>query len=74
MTGSPLAATQTFILRLWTEAREVAGAVGELRGEVKHVPSGAAAYFQGLDTLPGALRRMLERLDEGTNAMREDEG
>jgi hypothetical protein len=71
--GSLPAHTQTFILRLWNEAREIAGAVAELRGEVKHVPSGAVAYFQGLEAVPGALRRVLERLDEGMNAMREDE-
>ncbi|HZG43415.1 MAG TPA: hypothetical protein VEY93_10665 [Longimicrobium sp.] len=75
MNGSPAAGTHTFILRLWTEAREAAGAVAELRGEVKHVPSGQAAWFAGLDALPPALRRLLGRVDEGTtNAAREDEG
>jgi hypothetical protein len=74
LNGSPAAGTHTFILRLWTEAREAAGAIAELRGEVKHVPSGQAAWFAGLDALPPALRRLLGRVNEGTNAAREDEG
>jgi hypothetical protein len=72
--GSPQAATQTFILRLWTEVREARGAAAALRGEVRHVPTGQSAWFQGLEALPAALRRVLERVDTGTDATREDEG
>jgi hypothetical protein len=74
LNGPPPAATQTFILRLWSEVREARGAVEALRGEVRHVPSRQSAWFQGLDALPAALRRVLERVDGEMNATREDEG
>ncbi len=59
MTSDPPAA-QTFILRVWLERDDASLLPGEWRGELKHVPSGRAAYFRTLEGLPPVLHRLLE--------------
>ena len=50
----------TLIVRIWPEPREIEGHQGEWRGEVRHVPSGAAAFFRGLEALGETVREMIE--------------
>lgn len=59
-------AAQSFILRVWLERDDTSALPGEWRGELKHVPSGRAAYFRTLEGLPPVLRRLLESTPEGT--------
>lgn len=66
MTAQP-AEAQTFILRVWVERDDAPSASGELRGEVKHVPSGQSAYFRTLEGLPPVLRRLIDRTAQGAS-------
>lgn len=54
--------SHTLIVRLWPEPREMGGREGESewRGEIRHVPSGAQAYFRGLDGLAATIRDIIE--------------
>lgn len=62
MTSTP-AEAQTFILRVWMERDDASATPGELRGEVKHVPSGQSAYFRTLEGLPSVLGRLMDRTE-----------
>ena len=42
---------QVFIVRLWTERREIEGASPLLRGTVDHIPSGERRSIKDLDSL-----------------------
>jgi hypothetical protein len=37
-------APESFLLRLWLEVREIAGAPAELRGHIEHLASGKREY------------------------------
>lgn len=68
----------TFVLRLWTETREIKGAAPVWRGVIENVMTGDKRYFQELEELcaflvpyleemgaelkKGGLRRYLKRL------------
>jgi hypothetical protein len=43
--------TPVFIVRLWLEHREIAGAAPLWRGSVEHVASGAKQYILALDEI-----------------------
>jgi hypothetical protein len=43
--------THVFIIRVWSEPREIAGARPEWRGMIEHVPSGERCYVQTLDSI-----------------------
>lgn len=74
MSGATPAQTHSFVLRLWAEPGG-GGEPEELRGEIRHVPSGAAAYFRRLEGVPAALRRLLDEVvDEGQGTLTQGEG
>jgi hypothetical protein len=73
----------TFILRVWSEAREIEGAVPIWRGVIENVITGERQYFQDLEEISrfvapylkemgvelkkGGLRRCLGRLGNFKN-------
>jgi hypothetical protein len=58
LSGASPARTHSFVLRLWSEPGG-GGEHDELRGEIRHVPSGATAFFRRLEGVPAALRGLL---------------
>ena len=62
MSGATPAQAHSFVLRLWAEPG--GGDVEELRGEIRHVPSGATAYFRRLEGVAAALRKVLRQVAE----------
>lgn len=52
--------THAFVVRLWQDRREVAGAVPEWRGRIEHVQSGDYAAFRDLSAIGPFIRRCLE--------------
>lgn len=64
-------AAQTFILRMWLERDDAESLPGEWRGELKHVPSGHAAYFRTLEGLPPVLQRLLDGTAQAEGTARE---
>jgi hypothetical protein len=58
MSDTPAAVSQLFILRLWAE--DVGDGRFEIRGQVKHVPSGESDYFrEWADLLSFMTQRLL---------------
>jgi hypothetical protein len=43
--------THVFVVRIWSEAREVEGAAPTWRGVIEHIPSGERRYVQNLDDI-----------------------
>lgn len=43
--------TEVFILRIWREAREIAGAPAIWRGVIQHVPTGERRFIQNFADL-----------------------
>jgi hypothetical protein len=54
------AKTQTFILRIWLEPREIKGAAESRRGVIEHIPSGERRYFTRIDEISGIIRHFLQ--------------
>jgi hypothetical protein len=50
----------TFIIRIWTEAREIEGAAPEHRGVIKHAPSGEKRYLEDMDMIQAFIAPYLE--------------
>ncbi|HEU4562632.1 MAG TPA: hypothetical protein VFS20_32685 [Longimicrobium sp.] len=63
MSGATPAQAHSFVLRLWAEPGG-GGDVEELRGEIRHVPSGTTAYFRRLEGVAAALRTVLRQVEE----------
>lgn len=51
-----------FIVRLWREHREIAGAPEQWRGRAKHMPSGDVRYFEDFDSLSRFMGSYVEDL------------
>lgn len=64
MSGATPAQSHSFVMRLWEEPGGGDDG-GELRGEIRHVPSGTTAYFRRLEGVSAALRRLLEQVAGG---------
>jgi len=57
----PIRPTVAFVLRLWREPGTQEGDAG-WRGQLRLLDTGnTETYFQGLDDLPAALRKLLDR-------------
>jgi len=54
--------TSAFIVRIWIEQREVAGAPVPWRGSIEHVASGESRYVTNLDEITGFVRPFLEAM------------
>jgi len=52
--------TQSFILRIWLEHREIKPAFSHWRGVIEHVPTGKRHYFDQIDEIPGIIRFFLK--------------
>jgi len=52
--------THSFIVRIWLEPRELAGAVPEWRGVVEHAASGERRYFMDFDDLLNFIASYLD--------------
>jgi hypothetical protein len=52
--------TQTFILRLWLERREVKNALPHWRGMIEHVPTGERRYFDRINDIPKLIKLFLK--------------
>lgn len=48
-----------FVVKVWLEGREIAGATPEWRGRVDHVQSGRRIYFRDLGELLGFVQQFL---------------
>ena len=42
---------QVFVIRIWTEPREISGEKSQMRGVIEHVTSGEKQYFLELDEI-----------------------
>jgi hypothetical protein len=51
----------SFIVRIWLERREIAGALPHWRGIVQHVESGRKEYFVDLDSITIFMSRYMEQ-------------
>lgn len=51
-----------FIVRLWSEPREITGKPRQLRGTVEHVPSRARCSITGLDGILEFMRPYLHEM------------
>ena len=54
--------TSAYIVRVWLEPREVAGAPVEWRGSIEHVASGMTRYLTDLDEIGRFIRPFLEAM------------
>lgn len=63
LTGKP---PESFLLRLWLEVREIAGAPAELRGHIQHLASGRREYVT-------SYREIEQFIDEVLAGEAEDE-
>jgi hypothetical protein len=54
--------THVFIVRIWLEPREIAGAAPEWRAVVEHVPDGKKRYIKDLDELEQFISVYLEEM------------
>lgn len=62
MDGQASGRSHTIIVRLWAEpAPDAADRPAGWRGEATHVPSGNAAFFDGLDGLRDVIETLLRR-------------
>lgn len=57
--------TNSFLVRIWLESREIEGADPEWRGRIDHVQSGERAYFRSLDRMVGFI---VDHLGDGRRA------
>lgn len=51
--------TQAFLVRIWSEPREIEHARPEWRGMVEHIPSGQRRYVKSLDELAAFIASYL---------------
>ena len=58
---APVPSTHLFNVRLWSEDM---GGKSAMRGEVRHVLSGAICYFQDWSTLLGYLKEKMQELEQ----------
>ncbi len=54
--------THVFIIRMWLEPREIAGAAPEWRGMIEHVTSGERQYVKSLDEATEFIAGFLQRM------------
>lgn len=54
--------THVFIIRIWREPREIAGARPEWRGMIEHTPSGERRYVRDLDDLSAFIATYLAEM------------
>ncbi|HYP42140.1 MAG TPA: hypothetical protein VEX13_17420 [Chloroflexia bacterium] len=54
--------THAFIVRIWTEPREIRGTKVQWRGSVEHVPTGERCYVNDLDAITAFLAAYLEKM------------
>jgi hypothetical protein len=55
--------THVFILRFWSEPREIEDAEPEWRGVIEHVDSGDYRYFRTLEVMISFMAKHFEVLD-----------
>lgn len=53
---------QVFVIRIWSEPREVDGEPPLLRGVIEHVTTGKKKYFLDLDDLKGFIIPFLKQM------------
>ncbi len=58
--------TDTFIIRIWFERRELPGVEPVLRGMLEHVKTGRRAYFTRLQDIPSILKGYFQDAGEET--------
>lgn len=58
--------THVFIVRIWLEPRECAGAAPLRRAVIEYVPSGEKRYFHDLEELTLFFLRYFESLSDDT--------
>jgi hypothetical protein len=51
--------SETFLLRVWAEPRELAGQPSVYRARIEHVRTGRAAYAASLSEFPAFIRECL---------------
>ncbi len=54
--------THSFIVRIWLEPREIAGATVEWRGVIEHVASGERLYINDVDRIAEFIAPYLEEM------------
>lgn len=54
--------SHAFIVRIWTEPREIRETNVEWRGSVEHVPTGERCYVNNLDAITVFLATYLEKM------------
>jgi hypothetical protein len=54
--------THVFIVRIWLEPREIAGAAPEWRAVIEHVPDGKQRYVNDLNQLEQFISPYLEEM------------
>ncbi len=57
--------TYTFIVRLWSEPREIGGATPELRGSIEIVPGGERRFVQNLAQITEVIEATLKERRRG---------
>jgi hypothetical protein len=54
--------THVFVVRIWSEPREIEGAAPIWRGVIEHIPSGERRYVQNLDDMTDFMVPFLEKM------------
>ena len=54
--------SQAFVIRIWSETREIEGAPAVWRGVIEYVPSGDKQYFKSLDEIAPFVARHLAQM------------
>lgn len=58
--------TQSFLVRVWLERREIPGAEPLLRGSIEHLGTGGQRFLKGLEEIPAFIAPHLETRGGGT--------